>query len=343
MNASAHRLGKWSIILLQVLLWVVFYLLLLLYTSNKWNHALFGFLNTTIATASYMVATYVHAFWLIPRFLYSNKLTAYLLYSFFFLAILILLRMWAEKIFLLPLHQKFYAFQWAHISFTCITVMVAFLFGALLRVFYNYLKLIQVKNELQSRQAETELNLLKAQVQPHFLFNTLNNIYSLAHSRSEKTPEMIARLSELMRYFIDETPRKTVFIDAELNFIKNYIQLEQIRMLNPVKVSWHINTISKNKHIPPMLLIPFIENVFKHGVDKSKNFNGVAITLNEVDGQVLYKVENTVKDGKETTSGSGLFNLQKRLELLYGDRYLLHTKLENGWYIAELIFPLYAD
>jgi len=332
--------GKLSVRLVQVLLWIVFYLLLLIYTSHKWSHPLFGFFNSTIATLSYIIAVYVHAFWLLPKLLHKNKNTAYFISSFLFIVSLVLLRMWIEKEVLLPIHQKFYAFQWSHASFTTITLLVAFLFGALLRVLFNYLNLLQVKKELQSRQAETELNLLKAQVQPHFLFNTLNNIYSLAQSRSEKTPEMIARLSELMRYFIDEAPRQQVMLSTDLSFIKNYSELEQIRMLNPVIIEWKIDETLLKKPVPPMLLMPFVENVFKHGIDKLRQDNSVTILL-QSDGQwLVYRVSNPICDEVKISTGSGLLNLKKRLELLYPGHHTIQTKKENGQYIAELRIPI---
>ena len=116
----------------------------------------------------------------------------YFTVSIVFLGVLVISRMYLEYLILMPLHKTFYGFTWAHFSFDCITLLVAFLFGALMRVALNYLALLKQKEELVSRQVATELNLLKAQVQPHFLFNTLNNIYSLSQSGSAQAPAMIA-------------------------------------------------------------------------------------------------------------------------------------------------------
>ena len=327
---------------LQVLLWFVFYLLLLLYTSHKWDHPIFGFYNATIATLSYVTACYVHAFSLLPTYWYKNRRIGYFVYSLLFLVSLIFCRMAIERAILLPLHQMFYAYSWAHVSFTCITVLVAFLFGALLRVFLNYLNLLEVKKELQQKHAEAELDLLKAQVQPHFLFNTLNNIYSLAQSRSEKTAEMIAKLSELMRYFIEEAPKQLLPLTTELQFLRNYVDLEQLRMLHPVQVDWDLDEKAGYEIVPPMLLMPFIENVFKHGIDKLKNHNHVQIHLRGDNGQIVYRVSNLLLNENDRKEGSGLNNLKKRLELLYGDRFDLGSKKQNGYYIATLTIPLHA-
>ena len=205
-----------------------------------------------------------------------------------------------------------------------------------------HLNLLEVKKELQQKHAEAELDLLKAQVQPHFLFNTLNNIYSLAQSRSEKTAEMIAKLSELMRYFIEEAPKQLLPLSTELQFLRNYLDLEQIRMLHPVQVDWELDEKAGCETVPPMLLMPFIENVFKHGIDKLKNHNHVRIHLRGNKGQIVYCVSNLLLTENPRREGSGLKNLKKRLELLYGDRFDLRSEKQNGYYIATLTIPSHA-
>jgi len=332
--------GKWTMVVLQILVWIVFYLLLLLYTSHKWDNPYFGILNASIATSSYLVAVYVHAFFLLPRLLYTGKTGAYVSASLFFICSLVLARMSVEKELLLPIHKQFYAFQWAHASFTSITILVAFLFGALLRVLLNYLQLVRVKKDLQEKHQAAQLDLLKAQVQPHFLFNTLNNIYSLAQQRSEKTPEMIARLSQLMRYFIEEAPRQKVSLASELKFVNNYIDLEQIRMVHPVKVEWNIEGGVETVDMPPMLLIPFIENFFKHGVNKLQSNNNMKIRLAPAEDGLLYEVVSSVEEDVPEGMGSGLKNLRSRLELLYGTKYELTCKKEEGRFYASLQIPI---
>lgn len=339
MKDPTFKFNKITVIVIQCLLWVVFYLLLLMYTSHKWDHPLYGFMNASIATSSYVVAVYGNALWLLPRILQKGRVFLYVLFSLAFLIGIILLRMTAEAKVLMPLHKTFYTWQWAHFSFNAITILTAFLFGALLRVFLNYLQLVQQKKELQAKQSEAELNLLKAQVQPHFLFNTLNNIYSLAQSHSSKTPDMIAKLSELMRYFIDEAPKQQVPLATEMNFIRNYVELEQIRMLHPVCVNWNVDEKLLDTNLPPMLLMPFVENVFKHGIDKLKVENRMEVMLREKEGSLFFKVQNSTGD-VTTTRGSGLENLQKRLELLFPGRYTLRTEKQANEYIASLQIPL---
>jgi uncharacterized membrane protein required for colicin V production len=336
------KAGKTTQVFMQVLLWAVFYLLLLLYTSHKWDRTLYGLLNATIATFFYLLAVYGNASWLIPSFLKKGKNLAYFSASVLFIGVLVICRMYIEYLLLMPLHKTFYSFQWAHFSFDCITLLIAFLFGALLRVALDHMTLLKQKDEMLGRQVAAELNLLKAQVQPHFLFNTLNNIYSLSQSGSAKAPAMIAKLSELMRYFIDDSPKDQVTLCTELSFVHNYLELEQIRMLHPLQVNIEVKGNIEEVKLAPMLLMPFIENVFKHGVDKTERQNMLHACLEVQEGRLKYKVVNTLHYPavNGTGGGFGLVNLRKRLELLYPGKFSLHTRTEEQQFIAELQIPV---
>ncbi|MFC0772578.1 sensor histidine kinase [Terrimonas alba] len=328
------------ITVLQVSIWTIFYIFLLLYTLQKWEYPKFGFWAATIATIAYFFAVYSNAHWLIPNFYKRGKKVAYLSLSVIILAVLQLVRMYAEYRILLPLHLKFYSWTLSHFSFVFITNFLAFAFGALLRVSIDYLSLLQRQQEMKTRQLSTELNLLKAQVQPHFLFNTLNNIYYLAYTKSDHTAEVIAKLSEIMRYFVDEAPKEKVPLSTEIQFLKNYIELEQIRMLHPVKAKFMIEA-DESILLPPMLLIPLVENIFKHGVDKTVEENNVAIKLKRLDQQLVFSTCNQVGPAlTDRQNGAGLMNLRKRLAILYGDNFELTTSLENGNFKASLKFSV---
>lgn len=342
MNWSRLKAGKTSLVLMQVLLWAVFYLLLLLYTTHKWDYTFYGVLNASIATVFYLAAAYGNSSWLIPSLLKSGRTVLYYTASIIFLLALLCARMYIEYLVLMPLHNAFYGFTWAHFSFDCITLLVSFLFGALLYVALNYLALLKQKEELVSRQVAAELNLLKAQVQPHFLFNTLNNIYSLAQSGSRQTPAMIAKLSDLMRYFIDDSPKDHVPLSTELEFVNNYLELEQIRMLHPLQVQLQVDGNISDVRIAPMLLMPFIENVFKHGVDKTEKDNELRAEIAVSNGRLVYKVANSLHcaNCNGEPKGFGLMNLRKRLELLYPGAFYLETKRSDQQFLAELQIPI---
>ena len=325
---------------LQAGIWLVFYTFLLLYAMQKWEYPRFGFWAATISTAFYFLAVYVNAMWLIPRYYKKQRPWPYILLSILVLGILLISRMELEYKILLPLHQKFYSWTLSHFSFVFITNFLAFAFGALLRVSIDYLFLLKQQEEMRSRQLATELHLLKSQVQPHFLFNTLNNIYYLAYTKNERTPEVIAKLSDIMRYFVDEAQKEKVLLSDELKFLENYIELEQIRMLHPVDLSFKVEA-DTNLQLPPMLLIPLVENIFKHGIDKTVAENKVCMELRQDDKALLFTSGNSKPSIPQPVGGGmGLKNLDKRLRILYGDEYELRFEEMDYYYKTSLKIPL---
>lgn len=326
---------------IQAAVWVLFYIFLLLYAVQKWENPIYGFWSVTIATITYLIAVYSNAAWLIPKYYQANKRTLYFVFSALFVAFLVAVRMYAENQVLMPLHLAFYSWSLPHFSFVFLTNFLAFLFGALLRITIDYVYLLRKQEEMRNQQLASELNLLKAQVQPHFLFNTLNNIYYLAYTRNERTAEVVARLSDIMRYFVDEAPRERVPLLTEIDFLENYIELEQIRMLHKAAILFDRSSINDALIIPPMLLIPLVENIFKHGVDKSVEQNDVVITLEQQDGYLHFTTKNSHYDHEcRLKGGVGLTNLRKRLALLYGNDFTLTTEKTEHCFTATLKFPV---
>lgn len=329
---------KRSFRIVELLLWAIFILSWGLYTNNKWNDSTYGFSSTIISICVYIIAVYGNSLWLMPRYFKKEKLGLYFIYSLLFLAVLILARAYIEKLILMPLHKRFYDMQSPHLSLVFLTTLIAFLFGSLLFVAKNYMYLLRTQEELKTQQIASELNLLKQQVQPHFLFNTLNNIYSLAHTKSDNTTLAIEKLASIMRYFNEDALKEKVPLQTEINFIDNYILLEQLRMLHPVAFKREVS--SEQALIPPMLLMPFIENLFKHGVDKTRKDNEVEIELKVANNRLYYSVRNSLVPELRNGNGFGLSNLRKRLDLLYGNQYKLRAETVNHHFEASLEIPL---
>ena len=333
---------KISLRSLQVILWAIFFVAWALYTNNKWNDNTYGFASTLISIVFYIIAVYSNSLWLMPKFFKEGKIATYLLYATIFLFFLVAVRAYIESMLLMPLHKRFYDLGSPHLSLVFLTTLIAFLFGGLLFVAQNYISLLKKQEEMRMQQITAELDLLKQQVQPHFLFNTLNNIYYLAYTKNERTAEVIAKLSEIMRYFVDEAPKEKVLLSTEIQFLQNYIVLEQIRMLHPVKLDIRIEADS-SLMIPPMLLIPLVENIFKHGIDKTNTENKVSISLRQTEGKIMVATFNKVNDAKaERTAGKGLQNLRKRLEIIFPGSFELQIKEEENNFNTSLTFPYEA-
>ncbi|MFN7117897.1 MAG: sensor histidine kinase [Saprospiraceae bacterium] len=324
----------------HLFIWITLYCLLLLYSMHKWDKFWFAIINPSIAITSYLLAAYSNFLWLMPRWFTAGNLTRYLIISGLCIFTVGLLRMLAEYYILFPIHLAFYNFSTGHIALVTITVTLAYIFGGLMYITTDYIVVLKKQEALQRRQVITELALLKSQVQPHFLFNTLNNLYYLAYKKSEKTPQVIAKLSEIMRYFIEEAPKEKVLLATELDFIKNYIDLESIRMLNPPQLDFSEEISDNQILIPPMLLIPLVENIFKHGLDKMQTCNEVYLHLQVNNTTLLFSVKNKLYHESAPKKNGGIENLRQRLQLLYTDQFYLDTKAESGYYIAVLKIPI---
>jgi len=197
--------------------------------------------------------------------------------------------------------------------------------------------------EVEGQKTKAELQTLKSQVNPHFFFNTLNSLYSLALDKSEKAPDMILKLSELMRYVIYETQDNQVPLNKQLDFLKSYVYLEQMRADENLKLTFDVKGDCLNTRIDPLLFIAFIENAFKHGC-KTKSLNPyihIEFTV-ETPEKVEFVIENNtdlnMAPSEEQEAGFGLTNVRKRLELLYpGQHDLTITQTENTYRIELCI------
>ncbi len=203
----------------------------------------------------------------------------------------------------------------------------------------------QLMKDIQSKQVQTELQLLKSQINPHFLYNTLNNLYGLALNNSEKTAESILRLSGLMRYNLEGTKNSYVRLSEEINYIKSYIELEKLRLRNAEKITLEIKGEVDDLLISPLLLASLVENAFKHGASANNEEIVISIKL-EVEGDsILFAISNSCNpdymEGREGT-GIGLPNLQKRLDMLYPSKHSLYIDHQDHKYdvVLQLILPV---
>jgi LytS/YehU family sensor histidine kinase len=216
-----------------------------------------------------------------------------------------------------------------------------YLLSFVFRIALEYFRVKRQAEQMQEQKSVAELNLLKSQVQPHFLFNTLNNIYYEAFREAPRTALLIGRLSDIMRYFVDESPKEKVSLATEIKFLENYIALEEIRIRHGVKVNFD-QQYEGNPLIPPMLLMTFVENIFKHGIDRSAEGNSFTITLRQEGNCLSFSTCNSLPAETPPVShaGFGLINLEKRLILLYGNRFELRTTHTGTTFQAFLKIPL---
>ena len=205
-------------------------------------------------------------------------------------------------------------------------------------------KTVSKYKELQNKILETqlqfkdqELRYLKNQIHPHFLFNTLNTIYGFALKQSKKTPETILKLSNLLDYILYQVNKPNVSLKEEILHLKEYIELEKIRFQDTLKVSFTFNEIASDIQIAPLLLIPFVENAFKHG-SLITGFLEVEVEIALIQNQLQFSIRNTAlnHDLNQKSSGIGLENIKKRLDLHYNNDYQLQVEQKNNWFSVNL-------
>lgn len=218
-------------------------------------------------------------------------------------------------------------------------------FGAILLIliFGTALKLSKDSFVRRQQEKEAELKLLKAQLNPHFLFNTLNNLYGLSVIKSDKLPSLMLKLSDLLRYSLYETSAVLVPLEKEIKYLENYISLEKIRLEDKTDINFEVSGNLSSIKIAPMLFIVFVENAFKHLGVLSDGKSSVFVKITENNEELHFSCENTI-DETETQnhelekgkSGIGLQNAKKRLSLLYADKYQLKTEKKSNTYAVNL-------
>jgi two-component system LytT family sensor kinase len=222
--------------------------------------------------------------------------------------------------------------------YNTVIFLLVFTFGTAVSVIQRWLKTEQNRKETENEKLNTELSFLKSQVNPHFFFNTLNNIYSLAVVRSEKTAPAVMKLSSIMRYILTETQRDMVPLNNEVDFIHNFIDLQQVRLTDKVQVHFSAEGNTTTLLVAPLLFIPFVENAFKYGVS-TKESSSIDITIRTEGTKILFTAVNYIVPSENNlmeNTGIGINNVKRRLELMYPDRHKLTTTQKDNYYTVQL-------
>lgn len=202
------------------------------------------------------------------------------------------------------------------ISFTLLAVFIKFMI--------DWFKTQKQKSELMARTKTSELALLRQQINPHFLFNTLNNLYSLVYKKSDEAPSVVMKLSDIMRYMLYDSNSDKVLLEKEIDYLESFIELNELRLTKGSFVQFDITGEVGSRLIPPMLLVPFVENAFKHG-RKNYKLPGITILIQIHDSSLDFDIRNYINPAgnanKDQQGGIGLDNVRKRLDMIYPDAY----------------------
>jgi two-component system, LytTR family, sensor histidine kinase AlgZ len=292
-----------------------------------------------------VLIAYLNYFITLPRFLKHQNLWRYLLEFSVPFAVFVTLRVHLQRFLIDGYAHKveyFYS-DFFIVQITAITFLIV-IFVGMLRFAVEWFEFDAKKKATENEKLIAELNFLKAQINPHFLFNTLNNLYYLAYSQSSNTTEVIAKLSQMMRYMIYDTNQPKVLLRKEIEYMQNYISLERLRLNNQIPVQFNVHGNIDDVWITPLVLITFLENAFKHGVSNSNTDSWVNVNIEVRGKECVFSVENSkgsiIKQEGSEKSGIGLQNVQRRLELSYPERYKLDVKDAHDRYSVKLNLTL---
>jgi sensor histidine kinase YesM len=327
---------------IHLLVWLGYFILpLFFYESEeaRHKHMIYGW-PRQVFMAMYFYANY---FLLIPYFLLKRKILQYslLVIAGFFLTCLLN----ATYIYLaydLTTHRFPFKFWW-WFNFTIYPAIITFGLSSTIRITNEWFKNDRKRKEMEAEKLASELAFLKSQINPHFLFNILNGICSLARKKSDDTEDSIIRLASIMRYMLEDSKSEKVSLEKELTYLQSFIDLQKMRIGSEVKIIFSREGDPGPHQIEPLLLIPFVENAFKHGVSYMES--SVIEVLASITGSALrFRVENKIPGGQEPSadqvSGVGLKNVTRRLELLYPGKHHLHISNDGKRYIVELNLQL---
>ncbi len=345
MNNMNLSKNKWLVVIFHVMVWGTLFGFPYLLTSGQGSTLHKIMQHSWIPLLGYMIIFYVNYSLLIERLLFRKKILLYVLLNLLlsvglvFAVVLVRMaffRMEGENHPPPPLPLQFFFYM------EFLSALIPLFFSIALRILSRWMQTRANEQEQAAYRFQTELQHLKYQLQPHFFFNSLNNIYSLVDRSPEKAKENIHALGKLMRYFLYESDTELVKLSNEIEFMKKYIELMEVRTADRTKVFVNFQEISHDILIPPLLFISLIENAFKHGTS-AKEITPLLFQLQITDNQLLFTSRNThLPKSKEDQSGSGigLNNLEKRLQLLYPENHSFEKRIENGQFIVELSIHL---
>jgi len=332
----------------HLIFWAIYFLFNTLRWGSYFNDYIYSLKTNIIGFPIHMTLCYLNIYVFMPFFVFKKKYFTYVIVTLSAIFLMVLVKfnltyflvsteVWPEGPKTIDRITLNYTIDMMFGELYVMTFVTA------IKITMDWLKEHKRLNDLEKLQLETELQFLRTQVSPHFFLNTLNNIYALAIAKSSKTPKVIIKLSELMKYMLYETRVKRQSLKKEILSIQNYLDLERIRHGEKLEIDMEISGEIENKTIAPMLILSFIENAFKHGVNK--NIKPVTVTISfRIEGDFLYfSVTNpkpAITEFSKSTKpsgGIGLENVKKRLALGYNsNEYNLIIKDQKDIFVVEL-------
>lgn len=315
----------------HILFWLIYLIFFTIVNGLAKEDYLITFLELLFYLPIRIGASYYSGYILLPYMFekkYINSSLLLLVSVIVFASIQYLTFYFITRKLFYPEYQKEHFINFARFAKGLINVYFAVLIFTTVKLVKQWYFNQQINQRLAQEKLQAELNFLRAQIHPHFLFNTLNNLYALTLKKADQAPEVVLRLSELLNYMLYECNNPQALLSKELQLIDNYIELEKLRYGDRLSIEKKINGNPLSIQVAPMLILPFIENAFKHGVSECSANIWIKLEINIFEKHLQIIVHNsketeTSKDEKGYKEGIGLKNVRRRLELTYPDQYNL--------------------
>lgn len=332
-------------VVLHILFWGVVWLFFSYYFSFYSENEQYALWFTNLIVPITIANTYFSVYYLIPKYLITKKYRLFALYAFYVLvgsAYIISMVMFFGFVYMSELHFKQIPPLSRSLPLILISVyLVVIVVSAFTLTQFNYRSLEKNKtleNDFLQTQLQLkmeELKFLRMQIHPHFLFNTLNTLYGFALKKADETPEIILKLSNLLDYILYQVEKPHVLLGEEIKHVKDYLDLEKIRFRDTLHIEWRVEQLNEELKVAPMLLMPFVENSFKHGglIDGKLR---IAIELTVEKGQLRFNIINSITQQATPNKGIGLENIRKRLAILYPDQHELQIEQNEQEFCVEL-------
>ncbi len=331
----------------HILFWLGYFIFNLIRWGSYFDNYWYSLRSNLVEFPLNIVIVYFNIYFLIPRFILKKKYGSYFFYFLLSLWILYIIRtgliyflisenIWPEA------YDAQQPFSFNHIAVVLIGELYIVAFVTAIKLTADLIYERKRVKELEEIQLNTELDFLKSQIQPHFFFNTLNNLYALTLEKSDVAPSVVLKLSDIMQYVLYEVKESEIRLYDEIKYIQNYIDLERLRYGDRVDSSTEIIGEISDVNVPPLLFLPFIENCFKHGV---KDNDKVEVTIsfeNVRNNTLIFKVVNSFDQlpDADLKQGIGIQNVKRRLELLFKDDYDLNIIIDKNEYRVVLKIPI---
>ncbi len=320
--------------------WLVVLVVLIITERNRYELKI-TLVKELVNVAFFALVVYFNLLFLIPEYFHKKKYLTYTFFLVFSVVIISPVKTFALYILFqgLPQIQMRFVENQGFIFLSCLFVAFS---STIFQILTDWQKSDVEKKELEYKTTQTELNFLRSQINPHFLFNTLNNLYALTLKKSDAAPQTVLKLSEIMRYMLYECNERQVLLSQEINYLRNYIELEKLRLNKDFEIKLDIEGEIQAQRIAPLLLTPFIENAFKHGINKRLIDGFIHIQLFVKEDDLKLDITNSKGDykpiefPKKKSGGIGLANVERRLQILYPEKHELHITEDLNSYTIQL-------